>query len=126
MVLKFPTHACRTQFLPLHDRRFLCHRFHHSKQQRQSLQFVPLCDSDRTLFVLGMVKIIPMPYGGSITLFSMLAATGYFMTEMGSHFGKRSVVVNLIIDPVILVPDAGASDHVFGVRLFRLSGFFQQ
>ena len=31
-------------------------------------------------FVLGMVKIIPMPYGGSITLFSMLAATltGYF------------------------------------------------
>ncbi len=87
--------------------------------KRQSLQPCSLCDSDRTLFVLGMVKIIPMPYGGSITLFSMLAATltGYFCgPKWGLTSGVALGLLNLIIDPVILFPDAGASRLCFGVR----------
>ena len=58
-------------------------------------------------FVLGMVKIIPMPYGGSITLFSMLAATltGYFCgPKWGLTSGVALGLLNLIIDPVILFP----------------------
>ena len=66
-------------------------------------------------FVLGMVKIIPMPYGGSITLFSMLAATltGYFCgPKWGLTSGVALGLLNLIIDPVILFPMQVLLDYV--------------
>lgn len=78
-------------------------------------------------FVLGMVKIIPMPYGGSITLFSMLAATltGYFCgPKWGLTSGVALGLLNLIIDPVILFPMQVLLDYVLAFSCLGLSGFF--
>ena len=78
-------------------------------------------------FVLGMVKIIPMPYGGSITLFSMLAATltGYFCgPKWGLTSGVALGLLNLIIDPVILFPLQVLLDYVLAFGCLGLSGFF--
>ena len=78
-------------------------------------------------FVLGMVKIIPMPYGGSITLFSMLAATltGYFCgPKWGLTSGVALGLLNLIIDPVILFPMQVLLDYVLAFGCLGLSGFF--
>lgn len=78
-------------------------------------------------FVLGMVKIIPMPYGGSITLFSMLAATltGYFCgPKWGLTSGVALGLLNLIIDPVILFPLQVILDYVLAFGCLGLSGFF--
>ena len=77
-------------------------------------------------FVLGMVKIIPMPYGGSITLFSMLAATltGYFCgPKWGLTSGVALGLLNLIIDPVILFPMQVLLDYVWRSAVWGFPDF---
>ena len=79
--------------------------------------------------VLSNVKIIDMPYGGSITLFSMLFATltGYFC---GPKWGLLSGVVlgilNLVIDPYILFPLQLVLDYILAFGALGLSGFFSE
>ena len=72
-------------------------------------------------FVLGMIKIIPMPYGGSITHVQHAGcdAGGLLLrSEMGSYFRRCALgLLNLIIDPVILFPMQVVLDYVLGVRL---------
>lgn len=78
-------------------------------------------------FVLGMIKIIPMPYGGSITLFSMLAATltGYYCgPKWGIASGISLGLLNLIIDPVLLFPMQVVLDYILAFGCLGLSGFF--
>ncbi len=80
-------------------------------------------------FVLGMIKIIPMPYGGSITLFSMLCATlaGYFCgPKWGLTSGAALGLLNLIIDPVILFPAQVILDYILAFGCLGLSGFFSK
>ena len=77
-----------------------------NKMGRRPIYCLVLCAVLMALsFVLGMIKIIPMPYGGSITMFSMLAATlaGYFCgPKWGLASGVALGLLNLIIDPVSL------------------------
>ena len=48
-------------------------------------------------FVLGMVKIIPMPYGGSITLFS-LGLSGFFSNKKnGLYIGYIVAIIGRFI-----------------------------
>ncbi|MBR3707078.1 MAG: energy-coupled thiamine transporter ThiT, partial [Firmicutes bacterium] len=56
---------------------------------------------------LNQIKIIPMPYGGSLTLFSMLAATltGYFCgPKWGISSGIALGILNIIFDGYFLHP----------------------
>ena len=78
-------------------------------------------------FVLSMIKIIPMPYGGSITLFSMLTATltGYFCgPKWGITSGVALGLLNLIIDPVLLFPMQIVLDYILGFGCLGIAGFF--
>ncbi len=78
-------------------------------------------------FVLSMVKVIPMPYGGSITLFSMLAASlaGYFCgPKWGITSGVALGLLNLIIDPVLLFPVQIVLDYILAFGCLGFSGFF--
>lgn len=99
-----------------------------NKNGTRSLYCLVLCAVLIALsFVLGMVKIIPMPYGGSITLFSMLAATltGYFCgPKWGITSGVALGLLNLIIDPVILFPTQVILDYILAFGCLGLSGFF--
>ena len=75
-------------------------------------------------FVLSEVKIIHMPYGGSITLFSMLFATltGYFCGPKWSiTSGVALGLLNLIIDPQLYYPMQVILDYVLAFGCLGLS-----
>ena len=77
--------------------------------------------------ILANIKIYELPNGGSITLFSMLAATltGYFCgPKWGLTSGVALGLLNLIIDPVILFPLQVLLDYVLAFGCLGLSGFF--
>lgn len=101
-----------------------------TKTGRRNVYCLVLCAILMALsFVLGMVKIIPMPYGGSITLFSMLTATlaGYFCgPKWGLASGVALGLLNLIIDPVILFPMQVLLDYILAFGCLGLSGFFSK
>lgn len=101
-----------------------------TKAGRRNVYCLVLCAILIALsFVLGMVKIIPMPYGGSITLFSMLTATlaGYFCgPKWGLASGVALGLLNLIIDPVILFPMQVLLDYILAFGCLGLSGFFSK
>lgn len=100
------------------------------KAANKSVRCLALCALLIALsFVLGMIKIIPMPYGGSITLFSMLAATlsGYFCgPKWGIASGVSLGLLNLIIDPVLLFPMQVLLDYILAFGCLGLSGFFAE
>ena len=99
-----------------------------NKMGRRPIYCLVLCAVLMALsFVLGMIKIIPMPYGGSITMFSMLAATlaGYFCgPKWGLASGVALGLLNLIIDPVILFPMQVVLDYILAFGCLGLSGLF--
>ena len=99
-----------------------------NKMGRRPFYCLVLCAVLMALsFVLGMIKIIPMPYGGSITMFSMLAATlaGYFCgPKWGLASGVALGLLNLIIDPVILFPMQVVLDYILAFGCLGLSGLF--
>ena len=77
--------------------------------------------------VLNQVKIIPMPYGGSLTLFSMLAATltGYFCgPKWGITSGVALGFLNMIYDGYFLHPVQIILDYVLAFGCLGLSGLF--
>lgn len=100
------------------------------KAANKSVRCLALCALLIALsFVLGMIKIIPMPYGGSITLFSMLAATlaGYYCgPKWGIASGVSLGLLNLIIDPVLLFPLQVVLDYILAFGCLGLSGFFTE
>ena len=76
---------------------------------------------------LNQVKIIHMPMGGSITLFSMLAATlaGYFCgPKWGIASGIALGLLNIVIGGEILYPMQVILDYILGFGVLGLSGFF--
>lgn len=80
-------------------------------------------------FVLSLIKLFDLPYGGSITLFSMLAAslTGYFCgPKWGVLAGVALGLLNLITDPVLLFPAQILLDYILAFGCLGLSGFFRK
>lgn len=77
--------------------------------------------------ILGEIKLFHLPFGGSITLFSMLAATlcGYFC---GWQFGLSSGLVigllNLIFGGQVIHPIQLVLDYILAFTVLGLSGFF--
>ena len=72
--------------------------------------------------VLGMIKFLDLPYGGSITLMSMLAATlcGYYCGTAKGIFACMALgLLNLILGPTIVHPAQVILDYFLG---FGLSG----
>lgn len=105
-------------------------KIQNKKAANKSVYCLALCAVLIALsFVLGMIKIIPMPYGGSITLFSMLTATlaGYFCgPKWGIASGISLGLLNLIIDPVLLFPMQVVLDYILAFGCLGLSGFFSK
>lgn len=75
--------------------------------------------------VLSMIKIIPMPFGGSITLFSMLACTltGYFCgVKWGIASGVSLGILNLAFGGIFYHPVQVLLDYVLGFGVLGLAG----
>ena len=75
--------------------------------------------------VLGMIKLLDLPYGGSITLMSMLAATlcGYYCgTAKGIVACMALGLINLILGSSIIHPVQVILDYFLAFGLMGLSG----
>ncbi len=79
-------------------------------------------------FVLSLIKFLDLPYGGSITLFSMLVASlaGYFCgPKWGIIAGVALGLLNLITDPQVYFPVQVLLDYILAFGCLGLSGFFR-
>lgn len=79
-------------------------------------------------YVCSSIKFLPMPYGGSITLFSMLFVTyiGFcFGVKTGISCGLAYGILQLIQDPWLLSPLQVCFDYLFAFALLGCSGFFR-
>ncbi len=80
-------------------------------------------------FVTSYIKLFPMPYGGSVTLFSML-----FICYIGYCFGLRAgiacafaySIMQFLQEPYILSPFQVCCDYFFAFTCLGLSGLFQK
>lgn len=74
---------------------------------------------------LGMLKLFEMPYGGTVTVFSMLPVVlcGYFLgTRRGVMAGMCVGLLNLIFGPYIIHPIQLLVDYPFAYGALGLSG----
>jgi len=96
-----------------------------SKQRNNLQQLVSCAVLVALATVLGMIKFLDLPFGGSITLFSMLALTlcGYYCgTAKGLIAGLALGLMNFILDPYFLHPLQVALDYGFAFTALGLSG----
>lgn len=76
---------------------------------------------------LNQIKLLHLPFGGSITLLSMLAATlaGYFCgPKWGLASGLALGLLNLAIGGVVVHPIQLMLDYIMAFTFLGLSGFF--
>lgn len=79
--------------------------------------------------VTSMVKVVDMPMGGSVTLFSM-----FFICLIGYWYGLRGGlmtaaaygVLQLIVDPYIISIPQMLTDYIFAFGALGLSGIFSK
>lgn len=74
---------------------------------------------------LGMLKLFEMPYGGTVTVFSMLPIVlcGYFLgTRRGVMAGMCVGLLNLIFGPYIIHPIQLLVDYPFAFGALGLAG----
>ena len=74
---------------------------------------------------LGMLKLFEMPYGGTVTFFSMLPIVlcGYFLgTRRGVMAGMCVGLLNLIFGPYVIHPVQLLVDYPFAFGALGLSG----
>ena len=74
---------------------------------------------------LGMLKLFEMPYGGTVTVFSMLPIVlcGYFLgTRRGVMAGFCVGLLNLILGPYIIHPVQLLVDYPFAFGALGLAG----
>ena len=79
-------------------------------------------------FLFSQIKIFHMPFGGSITLFSMLVIClpGYwFGYKIGVISGIILGLLKFIFDPVFLHPAQFFLDNILAYACFGLSGIFK-
>lgn len=77
---------------------------------------------------LGQIKIFEMPFGGTVTLFSMLplALCGYYLgTRRGVLTGFAVGLMNLIFGPYVIHPLQLLIDYPFAFGALGLSGLFR-
>ena len=77
--------------------------------------------------VLSFIKILKMPQGGSVTLFSMLpiALIGYFYgPAQGILCGMSYGLIQLILEPWVISPVQLLVDYPLAFGALGLSGFF--
>ena len=80
-------------------------------------------------YVLSFVKILHLPFGGSITMFSMLfiSLPSYFF---GVRYGFMASFVysllQLVVDPYIIHPFQLFLDYILPFTCFGLVGFFRE
>ncbi len=78
--------------------------------------------------VLSLIKIIHMPFGGAITLFSMLACslTGYYCgLRWGLTSGVALGLLNMAFGGVFYHPVQILLDYILGFGVLGLSGLFR-
>ena len=79
-------------------------------------------------YVLSFVKIFHLPFGGSITAFSMLfiALPSYFFgIRIGFVASFAFSLLKLIIDPYIIHPMQLLLDYTFAYTCFGIAGLFR-
>lgn len=79
--------------------------------------------------ILGEIKLFHLPFGGSITLFSMLAGTliGYFMGwKWGLASGFVIGLLELILGGYVVHPIQLLLDYILGFTAYGISGFFNE
>ncbi|MEE0741752.1 MAG: energy-coupled thiamine transporter ThiT [Emergencia sp.] len=77
--------------------------------------------------VLGQIKLFEMPYGGTVTVFSMLplALCGYLLgTRRGVIAGFCVGLLNLIFGPYVIHPIQLLVDYPFAFGALGLAGVF--
>lgn len=95
-------------------------------KQNTNLKSLALCSVLVALAaVLGMVKLFHLPYGGSITLFSMLAGTlcGYYCgLAKGLTAGLALGLLNLVLGGYVIHPIQLILDYFLAFSALGLSG----
>ena len=98
-------------------------------QSRNRLYRLALCAVFVALsFVLSMVQFLSLPFGGSITLFSMLAASfcGYFCgAKWGITAGVALGLLNMVTGSFFYHPVQVVLDYILAFGCLGLSGFFR-
>lgn len=99
------------------------------RNRQNHMRALTLCAVLTSLsMVLSMIKIIHMPFGGSITLFSMLACTltGYCCgLRWGILSGTALGFLNMAFGGVFLHPVQILLDYILGFGVLGLSGCLQ-
>ncbi len=96
-----------------------------SKQSKSLHQLVLCAVLIALATVLGMIKFLNLPYGGSITLMSMLAATlcGYYCGPAKGVVACMALgLINFILEPVIVHPAQVVLDYFLAFGMLGLSG----
>lgn len=79
-------------------------------------------------FVTSYIKVVQLPYGGSVTLFSMLfiCLIGYWYgPKAGLLTGLAYSILQFLQEPYILTPLQVCLDYFFAFAALGLSGFFR-
>lgn len=79
-------------------------------------------------YVLSFVKLLHLPFGGSITLFSMLAISMpsyFFGVKIGFIASFAYSMLQLIVDPYIIHPMQLLLDYTIAFSCFGIVGFFR-
>ncbi len=79
--------------------------------------------------VTSLLKVFEFPFGGSVTLLSMLfiCLIGYFYGPVtGLCVGTAYGVLQLLLDPIIYYPLQVIMDYFLAFGALGLSGFFQK
>ena len=79
-------------------------------------------------YVLSFLKFLRLPFGGSITLFSMLAISlpsYFFGVRVGFIASFTYSMLQLIIDPYVIHPIQLLLDYTIAFSCFGIVGFFR-
>ncbi len=79
-------------------------------------------------FVTSYIRVVNLPYGGSVTLFSMLIVSliGYWYgPKAGLLTGFAYSILQFLQEPYILTPLQVCLDYFFAFTALGLSGFFR-
>ena len=110
-------------------RRIMTGKKYAAKDRKSHMTCLALCAVLTSLsMVLSMIRIIHMPFGGSITLFSMLACclTGYFCgLKWGMISGVALGLLNMAFGGVLYYPLQILLDYILGFGVLGISGLLR-
>ena len=101
----------------------------HSSRKMKTTELVFCAMAIALSTVTSFIKFVNLPYGGSVTLFSMLfvSLTGYFYgPKTGLMAGVAYGILQLITGPYIYAPLQVLLDYPLAFGALGLSGFFHK